>query len=82
MEKKKENSGNEYARQPFSEFKEDYEGFDWEKGEIVFIQKSNGANFLIWSANSPWKVIAEKHFDKPVVSWKHTENVMAITLDF
>ena len=72
----------ERERETFEEFRENYKGFDWEKGEIVFIQKSNGANSLIWRKGGPWEIMARKHFDKPVRSWKHTENVMVITLEF
>lgn len=68
--------------QTFKEFKEDYEGFDWDNGEIVFIQKSNGANFLIWHKGGPWEVMAQKYFDKPVVSWKHTDRTIVMTLEF
>lgn len=68
-------------KQSFKEFMEDYEGFDWEKGQIVFIQKDNGAHFLIWSLGGPWEVMAQANFDKPVVHWKHTAEVMVVTLD-
>ncbi|MBP3610339.1 MAG: hypothetical protein J6J42_08400 [Lachnospiraceae bacterium] len=78
----KENSGNEYSRQTFAEFREDYKGFDWENGEIVFIQKNNAAHTLIWNYGGPWEVMAAAHFDKPIIHWKHTAAVMVITLDF
>ena len=76
-----EKANNEYGLLTFNEFREDYEGFDWENGEIVFIAKSNAAHTIIWSYNSQWRVLAEKHFDKKVIHWKHTEHVMVITLD-
>lgn len=69
-------------KQTFKEFMEDYEGFDWKNGQIVFIQKNNGAHFIIWSFGGPWEVMAQAHFDKPVIQWKHTKEVMVVTLDF
>ena len=80
----KKSDYNAYATYPkltFEEFREDYEGFDWENGEIVFIAKSNAAHFCIWNNNSQWRVMAERHFDKAVINWRHTENTMVITLD-
>ena len=68
--------------QTFEEFKEDYEGFDWDNGEIVFIQKSNGANFVIWHKGGLWEVMAQKYFKNHVMNWNHTGNAMVIALDF
>lgn len=74
--------GEKRELQTFEEFKEDYEGFDWDNGEIIFIQKSNGANFVIWHKGGPWEVMAQKYFKNHVMSWKHTGNTMVIALDF
>lgn len=52
------------------------------KGKLFFIQKSNGANFLIWHKGGPWEVMAQKYFKNHVMSWKHTGDTMVMALDF
>ena len=57
-------------------------GLIGKKEKLYLSKKSNGANSLIWRKGGPWEIMARKHFDKPVRSWRHTENVMVITLEF
>lgn len=63
----------------FEEFREDYPGFDWDNGEIVFTFKDN-AKVIIWNENSLYRTIAQKYFTYVVANWTHTQNVMVVVL--
>ena len=61
-------------------FREDYPGFDWDNGEIVFTFKDN-AKVIIWNEkNNPYRTIAQKYFTYVVANWAHTQNVMVVVL--
>ena len=65
-------------------FIEDYEGFDWEHGEIVIVDQRKGNSYICTMKNG--KLFHPVHMDfsrelrKEVYHWTHTDKTMLIML--
>lgn len=56
-------------------FMEDYQGFDWQNGEVVLVVDGNPH-----IRHKAWKYLLEKYSESIVREWTHDEKLMVIVL--
>ena len=56
-------------------FMEDYQGFDWQNGEVVLVVDGNPH-----ICHKAWKYLLKKHGESIVRKWTHDEKLMVIVV--
>lgn len=56
-------------------FMEDYSGFDWKNGTIIFVIDNRPK-----ICTGQWRLFIQKYADRPIRDWTHNENIMVITM--
>lgn len=60
-------------------FMGDYEGFDWEHGRIVIVEKNRPK---IFQKDDAWYILfMERYENKHLLDWTHDEHIMVMTVE-